>query len=262
MNYTTLTYELSDGIATITLKRPDAANAVNPAMARELNLVSIECDRNPLIRAVVVTGSGKMFCAGGDLGEFVKAGDNAPHLLSEMTGDLHLAISRFTRMNAPVIAKVNGTAAGAGLSLVAACDLAVSVDSAKFVMAYTNAGLSPDGSSTYFLPRRIGDRRARELMLTNRVLSASEAVQWGILNQAVGADELDDVVAELAASIAAGPTLSFGKVKTLLNQSFDNGLETQMELESRAISDSSRTRDGQEGMNAFVEKRKPTFTGE
>jgi len=178
-----------------------------------------------------------------------------------MTGDLHLAISRFTRMNAPVIAKVNGTAAGAGLSLVAACDLAVSVDSAKFVMAYTNAGLSPDGSSTYFLPRRIGDRRARELMLTNRVLSSAEAVQWGILNQAVAADDLDDVVAKLAATIASGPTLSFGKVKALLNQSFDNGLETQMELESRAISDASRTLDGKEGMNAFVEKRKPTFTG-
>jgi 2-(1,2-epoxy-1,2-dihydrophenyl)acetyl-CoA isomerase len=261
MNYETLEYTVGDGVATITLNRPDSANAMNPTMARELNLVSIECDRNPAVRAVVIAAKGKMFSAGGDLSEFVAAGARAPNLLAQMAGDLHLGISRLARMNAPVIAKVNGTAAGAGLSLVAACDLAISVDSAKFVMAYTNAGLSPDGSSTYFLPRRIGDRRAREMMLTNRVLSAAEAVEWGILNQAVTAEELDEVVAKMARSIAAGPTLAFGKVKALLNQSFDNGLETQMELESRAISDSSATADGKEGMQAFVEKRKPHFTG-
>jgi len=164
-------------------------------------------------------------------------------------------------MNAPVIAAVNGTAAGAGFSLALSADLVISVDSAKFVMAYTNAGLSPDGSSSYFLPRRVGDRRARELMLTNRVLSADEALDWGIVNQVVAADDLDETVEKLAAKIAAGPTLAYGQVKSLLNVSFDNGLETQMELESRGIADMARSRDGKEGIQAFLAKRKPTFKG-
>jgi 2-(1,2-epoxy-1,2-dihydrophenyl)acetyl-CoA isomerase len=131
----------------------------------------------PGCAGVVIAANDKMFSAGGDLGKFVAAGERTPNLLAQMAGDLHLGISRLSRMNAPVIAKVNGTAAGAGLSLVAAYDLAISVDSAKFVTACTNAGLSPDGSSTYFLPRRIGDRRAREMMLTNRVVSTAEAVE-------------------------------------------------------------------------------------
>ena len=237
----TILFSVNENIATITLNRPDAANAMNPAMARELNRVAIECDDSASIRAVVITGAGKMFCAGGDLGEFASAGNGVSKLILEMAGDLHLGISRLTRMSAPVIAMVNGTAAGAGFSLVAACDMAISADTAKYVMAYTNAGLSPDGSSTFFLPRRIGDRRARELMLTNRVLTAEEAADWGVINQVVAAQDLEKTVMHLASSLAAGPTLAFGKVKSLLNQSFDNGLETQMELESRAIAESSGT---------------------
>jgi 2-(1,2-epoxy-1,2-dihydrophenyl)acetyl-CoA isomerase len=164
-------------------------------------------------------------------------------------------------MNAPVIAAVNGTAAGAGFSLALSADLVISVDSAKFVMAYTNAGLSPDGSSSYFLPRRVGDRRARELMLTNRVLTADEALDWGIVNQVVAEADLDETVGKLANKIAAGPTLAYGQVKALLNASFDNGLETQMELESRGIADMARSRDGKEGIQAFLAKRKPEFKG-
>ena len=160
-----------------------------------------------------------------------------------------------------VIAAVNGTAAGAGFSLAIAADLVISVDTAKYVMAYTNAGLSPDGSSTYFTPRRIGDRRARELMLTNRVLSAAEALDWGLINQVVSKDDFDETVGKLAASIAEGPTLAYGRVKSLLNASFDNGLETQMELETRGISDMSKTDDGIEGIQAFLAKRKPNFKG-
>jgi len=234
---------------------------MNPLMARELSAIAIKCDESPDIRAVVVRATGKMFCAGGDLRVFSEAGDGASALIKEMAGDLHMSISRLTRMNAPVIAAVNGTAAGAGFSLALSADLVISVDSAKFVMAYTNAGLSPDGSSSYFLPRRVGDRRARELMLTNRVLSADEALDWGIVNQVVAEADLDETVGELAAKIAAGPTLAYGQVKSLLNASFDNGLETQMELESRGIADMARSRDGKEGIQAFLAKRKPTFKG-
>lgn len=261
MTYQTLLFDVTSSIATITLNRPDAANAMNPTMARELSDIAIRCDDSPDIRAVVIRGSGKMFCAGGDLGVFAEAGDKVSAVIKEMAGDLHMGISRLTRMNAPVIAAVNGTAAGAGFSLAIAADLVISVDTAKYVMAYTNAGLSPDGSSTYFLPRRIGDRRARELMLTNRVLSAAEALDWGLINQVVSKEDFDETVSKLAASIAEGPTLAYGRVKSLLNASFDNGLETQMELETRGISDMSKTDDGIEGIQAFLAKRKPNFKG-
>tara|TARA_B000000437_G_scaffold184803_1_gene141464 strand:- start:98 stop:583 length:486 start_codon:yes stop_codon:yes gene_type:complete len=160
-----------------------------------------------------------------------------------------------------VIAAVNGTAAGAGFSLVMACDLVIASEGSVFTMAYTNAGLSPDGSSTYFMPRRIGDRRTRELMLTNRVLSAEEALDWGIVNKVVTKDELSSETMKLAEKISRGPSLAYEKVKSLLDSSFNQSLETQMELETRAISEMVMTEDGQEGINAFLEKRSPTFKG-
>ena len=262
MKLETLDFSISDNIATITLNRPEHANALNPSMAKELSNVAIECDENKDVRAVIIEGSGKMFCAGGDLRAFSDAGDSAPALIKQMAGDLHIAISRFSRMNAPTIAGVNGTAAGAGFSIAISADLVVSAKSAKFVLAYTNAGLSPDGSSTYFLPRRIGDRRARELMLTNRVLSAEEAMEWGLINKIVDEENLSATIKELAEKFASGPTLAYGKVKSLLNASFDNGLETQMEFETRGISDMARSSDGKEGIQAFLNKRKANFTGE
>ena len=190
MKLETLDFSISNNIATITLNRPENANALNPIMAKELSNMAIECDENKDIRAVIIEGSGKMFCAGGDLKAFSDAGDSASALIKQMAGDLHIAISRFSRMDAPTIAATNGTAAGAGFSIAISADVVISVKSAKFVMAYTNAGLSPDGSSTYFLPRRIGDRRARELMLTNRVLSAEEALEWGLINKIVEQENL------------------------------------------------------------------------
>ncbi len=261
MSYETLLYDVADGVATITFNRPDAANAMSPLCAREINLVSLEVEADPDVRAVVITGNGKMFCAGGDLGAFHAAGANARTLMLEMTGDLHVGISRLTRNDAPVIGAINGTAAGAGFSMVMLCDLAISAASAVYTMAYTNAGLSPDGSSTYFMPRKIGDRRARELMLTNRVLQAEEALDWGIVNQVVPDDQLMDETMKLARKIANGPTLAFGQVKALLNSSFDQSLETQMELEARAISGLVGSADGQEGLEAFLNKRKPEFKG-
>ena len=261
MKLETLDFSISNNIATITLNRPENANALNPIMAKELSNMAIECDENKDIRAVIIEGSGKMFCAGGDLKAFSDAGDSAPALIKQMAGDLHIAISRFSRMDAPTIAAVNGTAAGAGFSIAISVDVVISTKSAKFVMAYTNAGLSPDGSSTYFLPRRIGDRRARELMLTNRVLSAEEALDWGLINKIVDQKNLSTTTRELAEEFASGPTLAYGKVKNLLNASFDNGLETQMELETRGISDMARSSDGREGIQAFLNKRKPNFKG-
>jgi 2-(1,2-epoxy-1,2-dihydrophenyl)acetyl-CoA isomerase len=261
MAYEYIALERRDGVATLTLNRPNAANSIDIPLARELLDAAIVCDDDPETRAVILTGAGKMFSAGGDLRSFADAGDGISSRLKELTVYLHAAISRLTRMNAPVIAAVNGIAAGAGFSLAIAADLTIASDAAAFVMAYTNAGLVPDGSSTFFLPRRIGDRRARELMLTNRRLSAAEAFEWGLVNQVVPAAELTATVAKLAAALAAGPTRSFGATKALLNETFEHGLEAQMELEARAIAAASITPDGQEGIRAFLDKRKPAFSG-
>ncbi|NNL66401.1 MAG: enoyl-CoA hydratase, partial [Myxococcales bacterium] len=210
---------------------------------------------------VLLGARGRMFCAGGDLGAFQGAGDTVPTLLKEITTHLHAAISRLARMRAPVIAAVTGTAAGAGFSLLCAVDLVLASEEAKFTMAYTQVGLAPDGSSTYWLPRLIGNRRTVELMLTNRVLRAEEAHAWGLVNQVLPPEQVESEALALAQRIAAGPTEAFGLVKKLVLESAGNTLETQMELESRGIADAARTADAQEGMAAFFEKRNPTFSG-
>lgn len=254
--------DIDGAVARITLNRPTSANGLTLPMTRELLQAAIQCDEDPAVRAIVVTGAGKLFCAGGDLKSFAEFGDGVAAALKEMTIYLHGAISRLTRGNAPVIMAVNGTAAGAGMSLAVAGDLAIASESAKFTMAYTAAGLSPDGSSTFFLPRIIGMRRTQELMLMNRRLSAREALDWGLLNRVVPDGEALENATELAQSLAAGPTRSFGVVKKLLAASFDASLETQMEHESTGIAGSANTPDGREGIRAFVEKRAPNFTGE
>ncbi len=261
MSYETLIYEVADNVATITFNTPQAANAIGPTGARELRAVAEAADDDANVRALVLTGAGRMFCAGGDLGSFAAAGTGARRLMMEMTGDLHIGLSRLARSSAPVVGAINGTAAGAGLSLVMACDLAIAAESAVFTMAYTRAGLSPDGSSTYFMPRKIGDRRTRELMLTNRVLSSAEALQWGIVNEVVANDRVVTRADELARQFAKGPTAAFGAVKALLNGTFEQTLESQMELEARAIAGLVNSADGQEGIHAFLEKRKPEFKG-
>jgi 2-(1,2-epoxy-1,2-dihydrophenyl)acetyl-CoA isomerase len=261
MNLDTLLYQVRDGVAHITLNREKAANALNLQMCRDLEAAALAAQEDALVRAVVIGAKGKMFCAGGDLPAMSEAGDDAPALLERMTIHLHAGLSILSRMDAPVIAAIAGAAAGAGFSLVCATDLAVAGESAKFTMAYTAAGLSPDGSSTYTLPRLIGRRRAAELMLLNRRLTAAEALDWGIVNRVVPDAEVDATAGKLAAQLAQGATLSFGKVKQLLLASSSESLETQMELESRSIADSARTADGREGIAAFLAKRPPKFSG-
>ena len=164
-------------------------------------------------------------------------------------------------MRAPVVAAVQGVAAGGGLSLLCGCDLVIAAASAKFTLAYTRAGLTPDGGSTFFLARLVGLRRAYELALTNRVLSAQEALEWGLITQVVPDQDLGEAAGALAANPVRGPTESFGATKRLLLDGATNSLETQMELESRAIAEAIRRPDGQEGIAAFLEKRRPGFVG-
>ena len=261
MGYENLRFEASQGVARITLQRPDAANTIDLALARELADAALRCAEDPTVRAVVLTGEGKMFCAGGDIGAFAGAGDGVPALLKQITAQLHVAVSRFARMNAPLIAAVNGPAAGAGLALACAADLALASDAAKFTMAYTKIGLAPDGSSTWFLPRLVGTRRSLELMLTNRTLSAEEALAWGLVNRVVPVAALLGEAESLARELAAGATGAFGAVKRLLLLSAGQGLEAQMEWEAHAIADAARSRDGSEGIAAFLAKRAPRFEG-
>lgn len=259
MSYQHIKFEVDRGVATITLDRPDAANAVNLGLAQDLAYAAMECDENPAVRAVVITATGRFFCSGGDLASFAEAGDRVPALIKEITTYLHAAISRFARTAAPVITAVNGTAAGAGFSLACAGDLVLAAASAHFTMAYTRVGLTPDGSATYYLPRLIGPQRALELMLTNRTLNAQEALDWGLVTRVVDDADLTGTAAALAGELAAGPTLAFGRTKELVRAG--RSLETQMELETRAIADSARSADGKAGIAAFLAKQKPQFTG-
>jgi len=254
-------FDVVDGVAAVTFNRPDHANAMDLEVMQRLMLISIECDEDPSVRSVIITGNGSFFSAGGDLAEFEAAGNHTGALIKEMTTYYHAAISRFSRMDAPVIAAVNGMAAGAGFSLVAACDLAIAAESSRFTSAYTAASLSPDGSATYFVPRLVGMRRAMELMLTNRRLTAGEALEWGLVNRVVPDADLMEEAMELARQMAHGATLAYGQLKALLHNSFTGTLETQMELESRGIAALTHTHDGREGVAAFSEKRPPKFEG-
>jgi 2-(1,2-epoxy-1,2-dihydrophenyl)acetyl-CoA isomerase len=261
VGYEALHLDVRANVARITLDRPPA-NAVDGRMARDLFDASLECDRRPDVRAVLLTGRGRMFSAGGDLGAFAEAGDAVGALLKEITTHLHAAISRFVRADAPIVAAVNGAAGGGGLSLVAACDLVVAGASASFTSAFTRAGLSPDGSSTWFLPRKVGLARALELTLTNRTLSAEEAREWGLVTRVVADDDLDGEAAALAERLAAGPTRAFGETRRLLLTATGESLETQMEHEAQAIARTAASADGQEGITAFLAKRPTAFRGE
>ncbi len=257
--YETLLFSVDDGVAEITLHRPDAGNAIDLTLVTELADAALRCDHDPTVRAVLLTGAGKTFSVGGDLKAFAGFGDTAAPRLKEIADAIHKAISVFARMAPPLIVAVNGTAAGAGFSLSVAGDYVIAADTARFTMAYTAAGLSPDGSSSYFLPRLIGLRRTQELMLTNRVLSAAEAHNWGLLTRVVPTADLIDEARTIARRLADGPLAAHRAVKDLLRVSLTNGLEEQMELEGRGIAHAVTTPAGREGIAAFLEKRRPDF---
>lgn len=261
MNYQTLTFDVRDHVAFVTLNRPKAMNTINADVARELWHVAIRCDEDANVRAVLLAGAGANFSGGGDLKTFLTAGADLPARVKEITTYLHGAISRLVRMDAPVIAAVQGNAAGAGMSLAMASDLVIAADTARFMMAYTAVGLTPDGSASYFLPRIVGLKRALELTLTNRPVPAQEALALGMVTRVVPEGEVLAQAEALAKQLAAGPTRALGGAKRLLHGAWTETLETQMEWETRAIADMTRTADAKEGITAFVEKRAAKFCG-
>lgn len=256
--------ERDGGLTILTLNRPDSYNAIDGELVARLLDALVDCDDDASVRAVMITGAGGAFCSGGNLksmkAEVDEHGTAGP-FLKRLVVPVHGAIATIARMEKPVVAAVNGPAGGFGFSLALACDLVVAAESAVFTMAYTRAGLSPDGGSTFFLPRIVGPKRAYELIVANPVLSAVEAKDLGIVNAVLSDDFFMDEARAWTARLADGPTLAFGAAKRLLAASPDSSLEAQMEHERRAIASCAGTDDFREGAEAFVAKRAARFTG-
>lgn len=259
MQYETIRWSLKDNVAEIIMDRGAPVTALNARMCDELFDAACRCDTEGA-RAVILSGTGKTFNVGGDLDEFANAPDKADHV-TRMATMVHAAVSRFAHMDAPLITAVNGSAGGAGLSMALAADIVFASDKAKFVSAYTASGLSPDGSLSYFLAKHVGLLRAKELILTNRVLAAEEACDWGLVTRVIATGALMQEARALAARLAAGPTKAFGRAKQLLETAYSESLETQLDKETRAIAAMMRTQDAQGGIAAFLAKETPRFSG-
>jgi len=244
-------------VLTIALNRPDVLNAFNAAMHKGLAAALKEA-RSPEIRAVVITGAGRGFCVGQDLTEFREApGD----IGSRLRATYHTNVLAIRALEKPVIAAVNGAAAGAGMSFACACDLRIAADSASFVPAFINIGLIPDSGGSYFVTRILGPARAFEWLTSGRKLSAAEAHAWGLVSEVVETDALMGRAAELAAQLAALPTRAIGMTKRLIDHAPNATLERQLEREAELQTAATQTEDFREGVAAFLEKRPPQFRG-
>jgi 2-(1,2-epoxy-1,2-dihydrophenyl)acetyl-CoA isomerase len=249
-------------VATLTLNRPDKLNALDLEMAKALGVAVREIEADRAVRCLVLRGAGRGFQAGGDVARFHAELDNIRATMSELIGIYHEAVECLARMPKPVLASLHGAVAGAGLSLALNADLAIAADTTVFTLAYTNIGTSPDGGSSYFLPRLVGRRKAMEIALLSDRFDAAAAERLGLINWVVPEADLEAETAKLAARIAAGPTRAYAGVKDLLNRSFESELPKQLQAEQATFEACSETKDFAEGVTAFVEKRKPEFHGE
>ena len=248
------------GVARITLAAPERRNALGLEQARGLADATRAVADDPDVRAVLLDAEGPAFHVGGDLVGLAEATDAAA-TVRLWTAHLHVAVAQLVRMPKPVVTAVHGAAAGAGLSLARSGVLVLAAESARFTSAYTAAGLSPDGGLTWLLPRLVGQRRAQELVLTNRTLDAHEALAWGLVTQVVPDAELAARATETAARLAAGPTAAYARSRALLRQSATTSLEAQLQDEVDGIAACAASADGREGVAAFLGKRRPEFRG-
>jgi 2-(1,2-epoxy-1,2-dihydrophenyl)acetyl-CoA isomerase len=244
-------------VLTITLNRPDVLNAFTAEMHRQLG-GAFEEARKPDVRAVVVTGAGRGFCVGQDLNEF---GEAARDIAGRLRKNYHPTVLAVRELEKPVLAAVNGPAAGAGLSFACACDLRLAAESATFVPAFINIGLVPDMGGTFFVRRLLGTARAFEWMTSGRTLSAAEALEWGLVSEVVPDEQLPARAAEWAAELAAMPTRGIALSKRLFDHAAESTLEEQLEREAQLQAVATQTNDFREGVDAFLEKREPRFTG-
>jgi len=252
---------ITDGIARVTLNRPDAGNSVDLAMARRLVEVAIRCQTDASIRCVVLTGAGRLFCAGGDVVLFQSSGGHVDALLNELAGTFHMALTRFAHMAKPMLVLVNGPAAGAGLSLAIGGDVVLCARSAHFTAAYGMLGLTPDGGMSWLLPRLVGLRKAQEIILTNRRIKADEAEAIGMVTRTVDDDALVAEGEKLAAQLCDAAVGAVGAARSLLRQSLESSFETQLEREIVAITRAGGSPECREGLAAYFAKRPPNYKG-
>ncbi len=262
MSEPTILLELSEGVATITLNRPDKLNAFNEAMHGELARALDRIETDTTVRALLLTGAGRAFSAGQDLGDRVMGDGDAPPDLGDTLDRLYNPlIRRLRRFERPVIAAVGGVAAGAGANLALACDLVLAARSAKFIQAFCRLGLVPDSGGTYVLPRLVGPARAMGLALLGEPLEAEQAADWGLIWRVVDDDQLMPEATALARRLATQPTRGLGLTKRALNASAVNTFGEQLDLERDLQREAGRTDDYREGVRAFLEKRPPKFEG-
>lgn len=258
--FETIRLSIEDGIGRLTLANSAKGNPLGPRLGRELLEAAIILDEARDLRVVLLSAEGKNFCVGGDLGVFVQQ-DDLSSAVKHMTADYHGALSKLMRMDAPIITAVQGAVAGAGVALAALGDIVVAAANSHYTIAYTAIGFSPDGATTFVLPRLIGLRRFQELVLTNRRVSAEEAARIGLVTEVVDEAALANRTEELAKLISQGATRAFAATRRLLITSFESSLDTQLEWEARLLSEQCRTEDVKEGVKAAVERRKPVFKG-
>ncbi len=256
-SYQTIRYELTDAVATITLDRPESLNALNRAMRRELLAALKALGRDETVRAVVLTGEGRGFCSGADL----RSGAEERAFRRVLTDEYNPLIGAIRDLPKPVIAAVNGVAAGAGVSLALACDLVYAADDARFIQAFVRIGLVPDSGSTRTLVRALGRHRAAQLIFNGDPLSAAEALAVGLLNGVVPGDRLAATVRDVATRLASAPTRAIALAKRAINHAEDADLEESLAMEAALQELAGRTEDHAEGIAAFAEKREPRFIG-
>ncbi|MDG2153548.1 MAG: enoyl-CoA hydratase-related protein [Crocinitomicaceae bacterium] len=250
---------LNNGVYKITLNRPEVYNSFNKSMALSLQKELDYCVQNDEIRAIIITGAGKAFCAGQDLAEATDP--NGPELESIVREHYNPIILKIRSLEKPVIAAVNGVAAGAGANIALACDLTIAHENAAFIQAFSKIGLIPDSGGTYFLPRIIGIQKALALMFNGDKISAKEAEELNMIYKCVSEEEFENFTIKLAEKLALMPTRAFGLTKKAVNQSLNNSLEEQLNLEEKLQTEAGKTEDFQEGVQAFLEKRKAKFKG-
>ncbi len=257
----TILFEQQGAIGMLTFNRSAVFNAMNPELIVALRDVTASLMTSTSLRALIVKGAGKAFLAGGDVGLFHQRIDVIADEIKPMGDALHAGILNIRKLPFPVIAQIHGAVAGAGLSVALACDFAIAGDDARFSTAYARIGASPDGGSTFFLPRIVGMRKATELVMLSDSIDAAEAYKIGLINRAVAADQLANEVQRLAERLAAGPTQAYARAKRLISQAFDTPIQQHLDDEIACFSECARTADFREGVTAFVEKRGPVFTG-